>query len=443
MESSQKILKELSDLTRNLDVFTRGIKSSNKEILELQKSAAKIAESPVKKTENSAKKSAVETRVAAGKPPEVASVPIKTDNPAKKSGLEAIKAAGASFLRGGSLKDSAKSGASEGGKNLASAAIRGASVQTRKDELKEKERLSPVEKKGEEKISPSDVKEKKSPLEKINSTGKKKDETPAVQPERKTENKGFFASLLEKISRKKEETKKDPAAPPTDSKKLNPDGQETPRKRGFLSSLLEMRRKPKPEEQDIPSNETPKAPAKKVESPSAVAKSEKTPSESILKSPSITELLKIKEKAEGNFGNPRGRKSTVLGGLVKKTLDKIIPPREGRSEMKKEGQSLKAEAPKSAPAPPDPVKSQSETMPSNAQSQNERPKSPDMSTPAGESSPQDAKKSPDPTGKPAEGITPQDIQDIKSLLSSISSTLSGPLTIKDNKPFRPRSNMLD
>jgi hypothetical protein len=34
-------------------------------------------------------------------------------------------------------------------------------------------------------------------------------------------------------------------------------------------------------------------------------------------------------------------------------------------------------------------------------------------------------------------------QDIKGLLAAINSTLSGPLSIKNNKPFRPTSNMLD
>ncbi len=40
-------------------------------------------------------------------------------------------------------------------------------------------------------------------------------------------------------------------------------------------------------------------------------------------------------------------------------------------------------------------------------------------------------------------ISSQDIQDIKGLLTAINLTLSGPLLIKDNKPFRPKSNMLD
>jgi hypothetical protein len=45
---------------------------------------------------------------------------------------------------------------------------------------------------------------------------------------------------------------------------------------------------------------------------------------------------------------------------------------------------------------------------------------------------------------PAEGaITSQDIQDIKALLSAMNATLNGPLMIKDNKPFRPKSSMLE
>jgi outer membrane biosynthesis protein TonB len=40
-------------------------------------------------------------------------------------------------------------------------------------------------------------------------------------------------------------------------------------------------------------------------------------------------------------------------------------------------------------------------------------------------------------------VSSQDIQDIKGLLAAINSTLRGPLSIKNNKPFRPTSNMLD
>lgn len=40
-------------------------------------------------------------------------------------------------------------------------------------------------------------------------------------------------------------------------------------------------------------------------------------------------------------------------------------------------------------------------------------------------------------------ITPQDIQEIKSLLNALNTTLSGPLMIRDNKPFRPKSSMLE
>ena len=49
-----------------------------------------------------------------------------------------------------------------------------------------------------------------------------------------------------------------------------------------------------------------------------------------------------------------------------------------------------------------------------------------------------------PAAKPADqGISSQDIQDIKALLSAINTTLNGPLIVKDNKPFRPKSNMLE
>ena len=40
-------------------------------------------------------------------------------------------------------------------------------------------------------------------------------------------------------------------------------------------------------------------------------------------------------------------------------------------------------------------------------------------------------------------ISAQDIQDIKGLLAAINTTLNGPLAIKNNKPFRPTSSMLE
>lgn len=41
------------------------------------------------------------------------------------------------------------------------------------------------------------------------------------------------------------------------------------------------------------------------------------------------------------------------------------------------------------------------------------------------------------------GITKGDINDIKSLLTSINIALNSPLMVKNNKPFRPKSNMLE
>jgi hypothetical protein len=40
-------------------------------------------------------------------------------------------------------------------------------------------------------------------------------------------------------------------------------------------------------------------------------------------------------------------------------------------------------------------------------------------------------------------ITAQDIADIKALLASMNSALNGPLNIRDNKPYRPHSHILE
>ena len=59
------------------------------------------------------------------------------------------------------------------------------------------------------------------------------------------------------------------------------------------------------------------------------------------------------------------------------------------------------------------------------------------------SEPKGESKKREPEREKENQISAKDIADIKSLLASMNSALNGPLNIRDNKPYRPQSNMLD
>jgi regulator of replication initiation timing len=62
MESSPKLLQELSGLTRNLDVLVKEIRESNKINSESQKTLSKTVENSVKKESQAAKKVSPESK---------------------------------------------------------------------------------------------------------------------------------------------------------------------------------------------------------------------------------------------------------------------------------------------------------------------------------------------------------------------------------------------
>jgi hypothetical protein len=80
-----------------------------------------------------------------------------------------------------------------------------------------------------------------------------------------------------------------------------------------------------------------------------------------------------------------------------------------------------------------------ESTPSAGYSQSQTPAT---STPSSSTTPSTDKSSSSSPSKDG-AITSQDIQEIKSLLTALNTTLSGPLMIRDNKPFRPKSSMLE
>ena len=161
---SPKLLQELSNLTRNLDVLVKEIRESNKINSESQKTLSKTVENSVKKESDASKKVSPEVKPSTQTPTSTPtnspnqSIPAgNKSNPAasegagrvaKQAGLGSLKAAGMSFLKGGSVKDvisaGLKGGISEGKKGAVQEAMGGiSSIQTKRDELRAKEKISP------------------------------------------------------------------------------------------------------------------------------------------------------------------------------------------------------------------------------------------------------------------------------------------------------------
>ena len=451
MEPSQKLLQELSDLTRNLDVLAKEIRESNKINSESQKTLSKTVENSVKKESEASKKATAESKQSpaanqssnqsVSSPAESTPKSSASETPggkiAKQAGLGSLKAAGMSFLKGGSIKDivsaGLKGGISEGKKSAVNEAIGGISaVQTKKEELKNKEK--PVSEEKEDK--------KESVLDKLNPL---KTEKKRASPE---EFDSYLASLsrdekmslingLESGKITKDDVQRmirEKGKSEGSTSESKDKGSKKSERKGFFSSLVE-KLKPKEESKEVKPIESPKSDA------NAKTAEAKSSSEVVTKAPELTEGERIKGELKKAYeGSALGK--TVAG--VKSLAKKFKEGKEGKSEMKKEEQTLKSESTKATPTPPTPDKGTSGSDTPKEPSK-ETPSSTPATTPSsGSTTPSASKPSGSSSTKPAEpGISAQDIQDIKALLSAINTTLSGPLNVKDNKPFRPKSNMLE
>jgi len=147
----------------------------------------------------------------------------------------------------------------------------------------------------------------------------------------------------------------------------------------------------------------------------------------------------FKEVAKEEFGKTRlGSTINYISSLTKKKKEASV----AESGMKNETTTLKDQSKsKSDPAKPQAevkkeTEARKETSPAVVQS-SEAKKEENKS-----SAPTSATSSSSDKDKQTQ-ISAQDIQDIKGLLAAINTTLTGPLSIKNNKPFRPTSNMLD
>ena len=411
MDSSQKVLKELSDLTRNLDSLAREVRESNKGNASVQKAVAQSVETKKEesKTASSAEKSAADIQK------NQESMFSKLLGSVKKSfedgnelfksaSLKTLQSAGKTLLETGSIKEAAKSGIAEAkdeskkaAKQKAEQAISaGVSKVTETPDLKQKEKVAKenltVDGMTNPSVKTTKVDEKGNPI---------------------TEKKGIFSRLKDKLFGKKPGT-------------AEASQQTTGEKSSAVTTTSSLGDKTPP----APSTTSP---TESVKTPEAL--NPKITPTGASETPKKTFGETIKEE----FGKSKlGSTFNALASLTKKKETASV----AETGMKSETPTLKDQS-KSKPETPKPqeeVKKESETkMSSSSQpvrqdyATGDKPKTSPPAT-AGNTSADKGKET---------QISSQDIQDIKGLLAAINTTLSGPLLVKDNKPFRPKSNMLE
>jgi hypothetical protein len=463
MDPTQKMLKEMSNMTRNLDVLVKEIREMNKLNSLNQKTTFKVMEESVKKSEKSAEKSEKslgeakseikKTRVEGEKSETknrnkpVKESPSKTSNRNQKDGNDIIKRAASDSIKNanqtllktrsveGALKSGAIAGLTSGISSLSRAGNKksGSLLKKNRPELKEKERIQTepiLPEKKESKLEKMDQRESK------RSKGQKSEVKSEPRPKR-DDNIGLFEKLLGKISPKKEE-KKEVQITQTKQESGRNDGEA-----GFFQKMMEKltpKRKTESTSSDTPVTSANKTSGKSMDSSNQKETRKKTSSsvESSISSPNLLEKSKPSIKSDSKEKN-----KTTSGSVssTKSILSKENPRPTSSSQMITENQTLKSpqinqetkESSDENSSNPEPTK-----FPSSNQSQ--------VSTPiekASSSSPPSISEKKSTGGKSDPVLTSKDINEIKSLLSAINISLKSPLTIRDNKPLRPRSNMLE
>lgn len=175
---------------------------------------------------------------------------------------------------------------------------------------------------------------------------------------------------------------------------------------------------------------------------------------------------KIKENSLAALGSNTGRGVLEkLGGSILgesgQRLGSVLSQKSLMEKQKMEMGKLQESSPVSVKKISEPVemKKSAPSAPKNPEpsqkqepSDSEYPKKAEKSETFSSSSAKDSEtSSKDSTNVPSRdlesnqgmGITKGDINDIKSLLTSINIALNSPLMVKNNKPFRPKSNMLE
>ena len=505
MVDSQKILKELSDLNRNLDVLVKELRATNKSSEKVQEVVKKAAEEAAKRDESAIKR---DEKAETPKKEEKPSKPVepvkpvepdkgeKKENPAtevikemqksseeaqkdregmfskllgsikegsdesnqalKQAGLQAVGATTDALLKGGGLKDAAKKGVSGGLSSLAGQAVFGlggfavkkgaegisklfSKKVSTKDELKEKEEVEPVEKEGEEKKEKGKKRDIKADLKFLESLQKKKE----GETEEGEDKKGLLSKLGEFFSAKK-------------------DKEELPT--GIVESKTTLQDRVK---EIFSSQKESTSSSKEVKETSVLSKimdlaggkggsesgesSGKEGTGGLVSSVVKGAVLSKGGGGEGGVLANEGVKEAILskGEALAESIapklgfsaDDIASGKEALADFKKEEPKLQSSAGKSKTAEADKEEEDDEEESSSTDtSQSSSSSGQSSQATQGGSSPAEAGKS---AAGGSDSITAQDLKDIKALLSAINTSLNSPLQIKDSKPFRPASNMLE
>ena len=440
MDSPQKVLKELSDLTRNLDVLAKEIRDMNKGNATVTKAVVQSVETK-KEDSKSASTSAEKTTADAQKAQEgmfsklLGSVKKSFEEGNelfKSASLKALNSAGKTLLETGSLKEAAKSGIAEAKDSAKKSAgdlakqkveqlITPSTTVNQAPDLKQKEKAAKENLTTESMTSPA-AKEKKTGNELFKSASLK-----ALNSAGKT--------LLETGSLK--EAAKSGIAAAKDSAKKSAGDLAKQKVEQLLTKSTTVNQTPdlKQKEKTSPTAGSPAAASAEVKTPAALSPKVGATASTDEDSPKKS----FKDVAKEEFGKTRlGSTVNYISGLTKKKKDSTV----AESGMKSETTTLKdQEKAKSEPAKPQAeAKKEAEVKKetSYASAQSSEPKKEESKS----SAPTSAGSGSSDKGKETQ-ISVKDIQDIKGLLAAINSTLSGPLSIKNNKPFRPTSNMLD
>lgn len=420
MDSSQKVLKELSDLTRNLDSLAKEVRDSNKGNASVQKAVAQSIET---KKEESKSTPSVE-KIAADTQKNQESMFSKLLGSVKKSfedgnelfksaSLKTLQSAGKTLLETGSIKEAAKSGIAEAKEEGKTAAKQKAeqAISASVDKVTESPDLKQKEKVAKENLTVDG----------------------AINPSTKSGREGFKTDLFKSVG----------------------EGSSKPPMEGFDAYVASLSRDEKASlinglgSGKITSSDVERMIAEKKKSPEKLSApasigSFKTP-ESL--SPKITPAKAPEEGPKKTFGETVKEEfgKTKLGSTFKALASltkKKETPAVAESGMKNETTTLKdqSKAKPEAPKPQEEAKKEPEVKATRS------------AEPAKQDSPSADKPSTSPPATAGSGsmdksketqISAQDIQDIKGLLAAINTTLNGPLLVKDNKPFRPKSNMLE
>ena len=445
METPKKLIQELSDLTRNLDVLAKEIRGSNKINSESQKTLSKNLEiSSKKKSETSAEsnqnKNFLENlgKTIKDSLPDVSKIIGKTEGPGKKGQItkDLVSAVVGKFPNIPKMA----SGGKVSRPGIALVGENGPEVV----QLQKGDKVNPLDKMSQlVKMEDADSKSKKT------QPGKGSAEIVSGTPklgEFVTNSFGVKVPADEIVNFKgrtsrdyADEIAQDPSFLEEEVKSFI----EGYREPTSVSDVQKLSVPVKPKEAQKPEGDTPGKKSKGVKNTEAglqKSKGHKSENEkSNLQKSSMAFGEKIKSGLKGAY------ESSTLGKTVSGVRSLAKDFKEyagGSSEMKNETTTLKdqSKAKSEAAKPQAEVKKEAEvrkeTSPAMVQS-SESKKEENKS-----SAPTSAVSSSSDKGKQTQ-ISAQDIQDIKGLLAAINTTLNGPLAIKNNKPFRPTSSMLE